>query len=323
MSPQNYSNGRGALLPSRGTPPLEWVSKRGVARARETNAIEPREDDIRSLTALAKTMAAYVAQSGFDPGAAPGDRLREALFKKTDTSVRRLDEELKIAAKRVTESSNTAGRKRAQVGTKPELPLVSMVTAVGVLAVSVAPTLHDFVFHTLPDDLLNWFLSIIVSALLGVMLAWGMFAISVTDSRKPVVVGIIISLGLGALRLSAAENLNEVLFAVGLALMEIGVVLFLDWRAGVFNKALADWGRRTQEAEEAEASSAVERREFDRLAAERQKLEAQVLEHVTDVEHRDELARDNSAREQAYVEAICDSYMQGIAENRGRLQAFK
>jgi hypothetical protein len=323
MSAHNSQNGSGIVVPSKGVPPLEWICKRGLARARETRSLEPRDDDIRSLSALAKTVAGYVAGAGFDPVAAPEDRLRDALFKKTEAESRQLDQEVRIAAKRSSEEADKAARKRALVGKEPKLPLVAMVTAVGVLAISVAPTLHDFVFHTLADDILNWFFSLAVSALLGVMLAWGLFAESVTISRTPLVVGTIISLGLGALRISGADSLHEVLFAVGLALMEIGVVLFLDWRAGLFNKASREWTIRLQEAEEAEASSRVQRSEYERLVSERSNREAQILEHVSYVEHRDELAGDSLAREQAYVEAICDSYLQGIAENRGRLQPFE
>jgi hypothetical protein len=198
-----------------------------------------------------------------------------------------------------------------------------MIAAVGVLAISVAPTLHDFVFHTVPDELLNWFLSIGVSAVLGVMLAWGLFSASAVSSRTPIVVGVVISIGLGVLRLSSAEELREYLFTAGLTLMEIGVVLFLDWRAAIYNRDYASWLEPGGEANEAEAASVVQQQEVARLYEEKQTLAGQVSEHLSYIEQRDELTRDNAAREQAYIEAICDSYLQGVAENRGRLQRFE
>jgi len=308
-------------IPHRGSP-IEWLRERGRARALGTGALEPRDEDISSLTALARATAAFVSRDEFNPASNPRDGIREALFQKVCGEVKQVDEASRIAITRSREVADQAARKRALVGQKPELPIIAMMAAVSVLAISVAPTLHDFVFQTLPDDILNWFLSIAVSALLGVMLAWGLFSTSVTSSRTPIVVGIVISVGLGTLRVSAAETLREVLFTVGLTLMEIGVVLFLDWRAGLYNKAVTDWLGNGQAAEEAEASSSVQQHEAARLAGEKKRLEAQVSDHLSYMEQRDELTRDGSAREQAYVGATCDSYLQAVAENSGRLQQF-
>jgi len=99
--------------------------------------------------------------------------------------------------------------------------------------------------------------------------------------------------------------------------------LFLDWRAGIYNRAVTDWLGNGTAAEEAEAASCVQQDEVRRLTEEKRKLEAQICDHLSYMEQRDELTGDGSAREQAYIQAICDSYLHAVAENRGRLQRFE
>lgn len=315
-------NGAGLAIPNRGSP-LPFLLEQGRNLALVSQAVEPREEHITSLTSLARAYASFVGRAGFNPAGDAQDGIRQTLFQKACTDGHAIEEMWRIAGARLREFADGAARKRAAVGPKPDLPIVAMTAAVGVLAISVAPTLHDFVFHTVPDELLNWFLSIVVSAVMGVMLAWGLFAASAARSRTPILVGVVISVGLGVLRLSAAEELREYLFTAGLTLMEIGVVLFLDWRARIYNEACAAWVERDGAAAEAEASHRVQERELGRLSQERQSLRSEVSDHLSYVGQRDELAGNEAAREQAYIAAVCDSYLQAIAENRGRLQRFE
>ena len=304
---------------TRGSPILE-VENRGRIRALESGIVEPQEGDLEQLRDYARAAATYVGRPGFDPAGNLQDGMREALHQKNVCELKRDEEMLRIATAQSREASEAAARARAGVGERADLPLAAMVAAICVLAISVAPTLHDFIFHTLPDDILNWFLSLAVSALLGVMLAWGLFSSSAARSRAPMVVGIVISVGLAVLRLSAAETLREVVFTIGLTLMEIGVVLFLDWRAGIYNGAVDSWMARSAAAAAAEAFSGVQAREVARLAGEQQRLTALISGHLDYLARREELMLDAATREQVYVQAIRDSYLQVVAENRGRLQ---
>lgn len=304
---------------TRGSPILD-LQERGRIRALESGVVEPQERDLDQLSEYARSAATYVARPGFDPAGSLQDGMREALYQKNLSELKRDEEMLRIATAQSREASEAAARKRAAVGQRADLPLVAMIAAICVLAISVAPTLHDFIFHTLPDDILNWFLSLGVSALLGVMLAWGLFSSSAARSRAPMAVGIVISVGLGILRLSAAETLREVVFTIGLTLMEIGVVLFLDWRAGIYNTAIDSWTARTTAAAEAEAFSTVQGQEVARLAGEQQRLTGLITDHLDYLARREELMLDATAREQVYIQAVRDSYLQVVAENRGRLQ---
>ena len=125
-----------------------------------------------------------------------------------------------------------------------------------VFAITVAPTLHDFVFHTLSDDLLAWFLSSICGAFVGGMLTLGILRGRHTKMTWiGVGAGVTLGLGLLSVRLSSAEGSGEVMFAVGLTIVEIAVVLLLEFLARDLRAKEADWNVRL--AAESEAQHAV------------------------------------------------------------------
>ena len=137
-----------------------------------------------------------------------------------------------------------------------------MAAFIIVFSITIAPTLHDFVFHTLPDDLLAWFFSSICGAFVGAMLSWG-----ILGGRQPKVTwigvgaGIALGLGLLAVRLSSADGAGEVLFAIGLTIVEIASVLLLEFLARDLRVKEADWNVR--HAAELEALARRDARQQD------------------------------------------------------------
>ncbi len=119
-----------------------------------------------------------------------------------------------------------------KAGPKPALDKWLLAAFIIVFAITVAPTLHDFVFHTLSDDLLAWFFSSICGAFVGCVLSWGILGGRQTEMTWiGVGAGVALGLGLLAVRLSSAEGAGEVMFATGLTIVEIAAVLLLEFLA--------------------------------------------------------------------------------------------
>jgi hypothetical protein len=128
-----------------------------------------------------------------------------------------------------------------KAGAKPSVHPLQVAASVVGITLSVAPTVHDSLFHTLPDDILAWFESLISGAFVG-----GMLTLAILNGRKSkmtwigTAAGILVGVGLGAVRLSSAEGAGEALFALGLTVMEIAAVLLLEWQASALRTSEAE-----------------------------------------------------------------------------------
>src|SRR6202035_1687055 len=101
-----------------------------------------------------------------------------------------------------------------------------------VVTLTVAPTLHDFIFRTVDDDLLAQFFSFLSAGCVGALISWAILSGRRTLWRwMGLTAGIAMGLGLGIVRLAAAEGATELLFAIGLTVVEVSVVLLLEWYA--------------------------------------------------------------------------------------------
>src|SRR5205814_4274245 len=127
-------------------------------------------------------------------------------------------------------------------GPKPQASGWLAAAFVVALTITIAPTLHDFLFFGIPDELLAWFTSSICAAFVASMLT-----LAILSGRKTqwtwigVVAGIGLGMGLGALRLSSAKGMPEVLFAMGLTVVEVSAVLLLEWLASGLRHREDEW----------------------------------------------------------------------------------
>jgi peptidoglycan/LPS O-acetylase OafA/YrhL len=129
-----------------------------------------------------------------------------------------------------------------KAGPRPRLDNWRLAAFIVVFSIAVAPTLHDSVFHTLPDDLLAWLFSSICSAFVLGMLSWGRLGGRQTKlTWIGPAAGVALAVGLLAVRLSSAERTGEVMFAIGLTIVEIAAVLLLEFLARDLRAKEADW----------------------------------------------------------------------------------
>jgi hypothetical protein len=194
-----------------------------------------------------------------------------------------------------------------------------------VIAITVAPTLHDFVFSTIEDDLTTWFLSLLSGGFLGALIAWGILgSFSVTGRRTAagwagLAAGLTITVGLGIFRVSGTQNADEFVLAVALTLVETGVVVLAEWVAGGLRESYREWLIRQAAINEATARVEAARAEHKRCLGSSENIRKGIAEHIDYVEERELRHLSIKELEAAAVKAILDGYHDGIAANRGHV----
>ncbi len=132
------------------------------------------------------------------------------------------------------------------------------------------------------------------------------------------IAGIVTGLGLGIVRLSAAKGTAEVLFAMGLTVVEFSVVLLLEWYALGFTANENEWKARQDIELVALALTDAARSEHSRRIERVQKINeaiAGAISHVEDRHHRNDVSR----LEASAIKSVLDGYGAGISENRGHV----
>lgn len=66
-----------------------------------------------------------------------------------------------------------------------------------------------------------------------------------------------------------------------------------------------------------------QRKELDRLIERKASVDIRIREHLAYVADRIELHGDAVARQEACMHAVSDGYLQGVAENVGRVQNYR
>lgn len=300
----------------------------GSERAVESGALEPRAEDLSALEEHAKAMACDAYRDKYDPAANPNDRLREDRF--LHASKRRLVVAEAIEHAQVAFAQREDDLSQVPSATsKPEVAIILAFGAVLILALTVAPTLRDFLFDSLEDEVLAWTASFGAALGFGLFLAWvtlgsaGAADLSETTGEKSgrnkvLIGGAVVTVGLGVWRLSAAEAWSDYATAAALTALELGVILLLDWFASEHRKHLAAWQRRHDTRAAGEAAVAAIASDLKRRENELAKLEAEIEAHIEYVEDR--TLRNLSIDEliKAATTAVRDGYNGGIAANRGR-----
>lgn len=292
----------------------------GHTRAQKSGTTEPRPEDIRALEDHARAMARETYRDRYDPAKHAHDAMHHAEYKRT--VVKR--DEGEIAEQHAAANLRDAERdlaKAPKVGPRPA-PKPGLVAAfIVALALSIAPTLHDSVFHTIPDDLLAWFASLVSAAFVG-----GMLTLAILGGRRTkmtwigVVAGVVLGLGLGAVRLSMAQGAGEVLFAVGLTIFEIAVVLLLEWMASGLRTAEAEWLPRHRAEAEAQAARDAAQADLGRRQAHLKELNDVIAGKIAFVEDRHNRNIHIGELEAVAIKAVLDGYNAAVTENIGRVR---
>jgi len=292
----------------------------GQNRAGLSGASKPVAEDVQSLEEHARSIARDTFREKFDPDANTHDRMHQTEYERLLELRDEIEKGVGHAAANVRESEMALAN-RPKAGTKPTANSWLAAAFIVALAVTVAPTLHDFLFFGIPDDLLAWFGSSICAACVASMLT-----LAILSGRRTrwewvgVVAGIVLGLGLGALRLSSAKGSGEVVFALGLTGVEISAVLLLEWLASGLRVREDEWQviKRAEDAAVALRDAALA--DLERRQTRAKEVSDQIGRKIAYVEDRSHRNLHLPELEAVAIKAVLDGYNAGVAENVGRLR---
>jgi len=277
-------------------------------------------EDIRSLEDHARSIARDTYREAFDPEKNVHDKMYQAEYERLLEQRDEVEKGVGHAAANVRESEMALAN-APKAGAQPRANGWLTAAFIVAITVTIAPTLHDFIFFGIPDEMLAWFGSSICAAFVASMLT-----LAILSGRRTrwewagVTAGVVLGLGLGALRLSSAKGAGEVLFALGLTVVEVSAVLLLEWLASGLRSREDEW-RVIKQAEDKAvgfrdaAFADLERRQT--RAKEVGDLIGRKIAYVEDRSHRNLHLPELEA---VAIKAVLDGYNAGVAENVGRLR---
>lgn len=280
-------------------------------------------EDMRSLEEHARSIARDTYRDAFDPQKYAHDRMHQTEYERLQEQRDEVERGVAHAHANVHESEMALAA-TPKAGPRPQASAWLSAAFVVAITITVSPTLHDFLFFTVPDQLLSWFGSSISGAFIALMLT----AAILTGRRTKwtwagVVAGIIVGLGLGALRLSAAQGPAEVLFALGLTIVEISAVLLLEWLASGLRTREAEWLVLKLAEDKATAARDAELVDLERRQKRLQEINVSIGQKIAYVEDRAHRCVHLPELEAVAIKAVLDGYNAGINENIGRVRGVK
>lgn len=294
----------------------------GRQRAKLSLDIKPNQDDLRALQEHAEAMAEEAYREAYDPNRHEDHKLREAEYQKlqNDREEAELTSGYALAEVSKLESEMAKAQSNMLPPTKPQ---VLMISAVAGLALTIAPTLHDYVFITMTDDITNWAVSLLSAAIYGVFITWGLLDSDDVRGRRSarnwlgLVGGIGVPVGLGLLRVANASDTAEVVFAIALTVVEVGIVILLESRSATLRLAYQEWAVQQAGVKDIATRLEAARAKLARRKQALAEINNAINEHINLVA---ELAVRNFNIDKIKADAIGavrDGYFDGIAYNRG------
>jgi hypothetical protein len=292
----------------------------GRNRALQSGTTEPHPDDIRSLEDHARAIAKDTYRDRYDPSVNAHDAMHQAEYERTLGQRKESEKGEQHAAANLRDADTNLAQ-TPKAGNKPAAPPVLVAAFIVAITLTVAPTLHDAVFLTIGDDLLEWFFSSGCAAFVGTMLT-----LAILSGRRTVWTwvgvgaGVILGLGLGAIRLARAEGLGDVVMGIGFTIVEIAAVLLLEWLASGLRESEAVWD--VKHAAESQAIAHVDAAKADltRWQTRIKELGDAIASKIAFVEDRHNRNIHIAELEAVAVKAVLDGYNAGIAANVGRIR---
>lgn len=296
---------------------MQW----GRNFACDSGEIEPRDHHMARIQEYARAMVVAWRRAPFNPEQSACDKLWECDYKKLLAEEQHAEHAEQVATA-VLRDCQVELAKEPESAPLPQ-PLLTMSAAAAVLTISIAPTLHDAIFHTL-DDMLAWFFSILSAASVGFFITWALMGDAWDPDRSTkrtaggLIAGIVMAVGLGLLRVAFASEFGDYIFALGLTVAEIAVVAYLEWLSRDIARAAALKGqtlaRRTVLAEKCRTARLNQEHCGSRLRDIRESRRDRQKE-MAERQSRD---FDLPPIQDAAIQAAITGYFHGLADLRGR-----
>lgn len=292
----------------------------GRNRSRLSGTAMADAEDARALEEHARSIARDTYRAEFDPQKNAHDRMHEAEYDRLRDQREEIEKGVAHATANVRESEMALAN-TPRAGAKPQANCWLIAAFIVAITVTIAPTLHDFIFFGIPDDVLAWFGSSVCGAFVASMLT-----LAILSGRRPkwewvgVVAGIVLGIGLGALRLSSAQDVAEVVFAVGLTVVEVSAVLLLEWLASGLRRREDEWLILKVIEDKAVGCRDAERADLERRQKRMHEVNDAIGRKIAYVEDRSNRCVHLPELEAVAIKAVLDGYNAGVAENVGRLR---
>jgi len=313
----------GVVSPVQGGSVLEMQTglySHGRKRALHSGTVEPRPEDVAALTEHARAMARQTYRDKFDPSQNVHDAMYEAEYKR-DVAHRAEAEQAEGCAAANLRDAEIKLAETPKAGPKPHIHPLLTVAFIVAITLTVAPTLHDNIFITIGDDLLSWFAAALSSAFVGAMVTLAILKGQRTKlAWIGVAAGVILGIGLGAVRLSAANGASDGLIAVGLTIVEIAAVLLLEWLGNGLQAREGEWLDKNSVETVAIAARDAAQADLMRWQVRVKGLNESIAAKIALVEDRHNRNIQLPELEAVAIKAVMDGYNAGITENIGRIR---
>ena len=299
------------------------IYEHGKEFAMKSGAIQPDSGDLAALESHADSMARQEVEPAFDPNASACDRARQEEYEEARASLPEVRAQANAADDEVRRREDAL----SALGDPPPEPVIPWVLigfAAVVVGLSIAPTFHDFLFE-LDDDRISWMFSILTGATIGIVISWSLLGtFRLTSGNKAahslgLIGGLLFGVGLLVFRVVDVQTRTGLMKSVGLALIEVAVVVLCDWIGRGLSKQSESYVEKTAEIGRLSKllASAEKERTYRWSAVTALKVTtASFTSHVAE-------RRLKAGRFDAFVQnarnAVREGYTAGIAENRTRL----
>jgi hypothetical protein len=299
------------------------IYRHAYDRGMTSGALSPHGGDEEALKEHARAMAREAHRDAFDTTKHSHDEMLDCEYRKNLTDRADVEQAAKFAEADVTQREEEVAQ--SYPGPEPSKPSITFVAAavVGTM-LTVAPSAHDFIF-VMSDEAIAWVLSLVCGLFLGLLIALMILGDADSAGHRTITnwmglsAGIFVSLALGAIRIGAARRVGDIVFAAGMSLLEIAIVLALEAVAARRRAAMTEWSVRNSGAQKAKAALGAAWKKLDRWKDRLRTLNELIDSHIGYVEERAVRNVHIEELETAALKAATDGYLAGIADNRGRV----
>jgi hypothetical protein len=291
----------------------------GLNLARQSGATTARDEDTKALTEHARAMARALSRDRYDPKKNPHDAMHRTEYERALAQRVEAEKGEQYSAANLREAEDKLAL-TPKAGPKPTAHPLLVPAFVTVITLTVAPTLHDSIFGNLGDDLLAWFAASVSAAFVGAMLT-----LAILNARRTAWswigcgAGVLLGVGLAAIRLASARGAHDVTLALGLTALEISAVILLEWSANSLQHKEAEWTTRNEAETKAIAYRDTAQGDLSRWQTRIKRSSDEISAKIAFVEDRHNRVIHVAELEELAIKAELDGYNAGIAENIGRV----
>lgn len=300
----------------------QGIYDHGWQRGMDSGDLLPNPETEAVLKAHARAMAEDAFRENFNPDDSLHDRSVQEEFEKNRGELADAKHALLNEKSKLKDAESRAIAAKSCAMEAPEFPIAIVVVAVPLITLTVAFTLFDSFVASL-----GFILSITFSLLAG--LCWGAFISHLivhkynsNDAERNwtnwfgLLAGVGMAVGLGFIRFSQA-SIEYLWLVFGLTLLEVFIVLGLEFFARDYRRALYDHARHVAVANQAVGNAESVKAEIQRRQERVNELQNKVDEHLTYLDERELRAKQLEQFISSAEKAIVDGYRGAVVKNKG------